>query len=636
MRESSLLYNMKCHFPILKTYLNDMEEKNKKNGNKKMINFQSKSFPALCSEAFKIDDIICQICNSGDNDDKNLIVYCSLCNISVHQNCYILPEIPEGDFICDLCIQFGPRGKFLRCVFCSCRGGAMRPTYVPCSSCMFDRKNENFSLFIKSKEPEKEQFWPEKYPAFVEQLQASKSKGSANGSTVGEVSNALSFNKQVINFIPSEKDKKDKKSSSKNKKKIEQKKLKHMVGKQPVDVKELPQITEFVYDFYKETFVFSEEQLQEEPIPEFYWVHMACLYWQPGITIKHMGNEFDVKNFGSVDRSKFLLKCKLCDQVNGACINCSHEECNVSFHVECARRAKLHLVVKPNGAHVGFCVDHTPLLFKNIVLVSEKRQREEILKMIRILRRFLKAKKIALKEREAEFKEEDEVDYSITHEEPKSRNLRKTEKREPKVKIDPSEFLRFIDFACRRVLSNIKHALKDEYDYFDRIMIKRSEKGWELKEVVFQKKSFLENRIFKTNPVFAAVAKKMDTSASYVYNTYQMGFTAIQNFIQQNGVVKMVPPIEQEKIIQAEKETSEQKTEETDDKVHCLCRRPWKGELMISCERCEAWFHPECINVKQIPESDLVNFYVLCTKCRQEYEKDFGEIGLVNPEIYLL
>ena len=34
------------------------------------------------------DDVLCKICNDGDYQEDNLIVYCSQCQITVHQNCY--------------------------------------------------------------------------------------------------------------------------------------------------------------------------------------------------------------------------------------------------------------------------------------------------------------------------------------------------------------------------------------------------------------------------------------------------------------------------------------------------------------------------------------------------------------------
>ena len=51
----------------------------------------------------KNEDQVCQVCNDGDYTDTNLIVYCSRCGICFHQNCYGITDIPEGNWVCELC-----------------------------------------------------------------------------------------------------------------------------------------------------------------------------------------------------------------------------------------------------------------------------------------------------------------------------------------------------------------------------------------------------------------------------------------------------------------------------------------------------------------------------------------------------
>ena len=67
------------------------------------------------NEQKKTDDFVCLVCNDGDYGDDNLIVFCSRCNICVHQKCYGFSKVPEGDWYCDSCIHFGPYGKYVRC-----------------------------------------------------------------------------------------------------------------------------------------------------------------------------------------------------------------------------------------------------------------------------------------------------------------------------------------------------------------------------------------------------------------------------------------------------------------------------------------------------------------------------------------
>ncbi|KAM3137292.1 hypothetical protein pb186bvf_010662 [Paramecium bursaria] len=75
-----------------------------------------------------VDDALCQVCNDGDYQEDNLIVFCAKCNISVHQKCYLIDEIPMDDWICDVCLNFGWNGQYLRCALCPRLGGAMKQT----------------------------------------------------------------------------------------------------------------------------------------------------------------------------------------------------------------------------------------------------------------------------------------------------------------------------------------------------------------------------------------------------------------------------------------------------------------------------------------------------------------------------
>jgi hypothetical protein len=45
----------------------------------------------------------CCICLYSDFEDLSPIVFCDSCNVALHQECYGLKEIPEGNFYCDLC-----------------------------------------------------------------------------------------------------------------------------------------------------------------------------------------------------------------------------------------------------------------------------------------------------------------------------------------------------------------------------------------------------------------------------------------------------------------------------------------------------------------------------------------------------
>ena len=146
---NNLLANIQYPDSISDTYFDSMEEKrsstlkielHKKRSNKEDVELDKKHIPSpmelinkyiddYATHIKHVDDVVCQVCNNGDCEDDNTIVFCSECNTAVHQNCYGIPEIPSDDWICDVCKTFGlNQRKLLKCFLCSIRGGAMKQT----------------------------------------------------------------------------------------------------------------------------------------------------------------------------------------------------------------------------------------------------------------------------------------------------------------------------------------------------------------------------------------------------------------------------------------------------------------------------------------------------------------------------
>ena len=606
--------------------------------------------PAV-SEPQKMDDVVCQICNSGEVEDKNQIVYCSLCNITVHQNCYALTSIPQSDFICDLCRAYGPKGKLVRCPFCPCRGGALRPTRCPSTTSSFDRKNPGFAAFLRSGAPDPADFWPLGYAKFLQDLKGGET--CAQGLTPAY----LARFSVVKEAPPSPKHVKIAKPSKKRSRNYRRRQPTNPSSRQhlndstpqplntstpqPLNASPAgeecepiePPVEDPVYDFYRESFVFTPEELREEPIPSQIWAHMSCMYWLPWIQVRPSTRGFEARNVLSVPRERFGGQCELCGSVGGATVECSHDGCSISLHPECGRRARVHLFLAPGGAHIAFCAAHTPLLSRNAICTAERREKAEILDFTRKIRRFLKARGVVLRPPRAVLSEEDEIVEFATPAEPPCQARKSVREIHA---FDPTPLLKFVEFLPRRVLSKIKIALQSEKDFFDRVNLLRKGEEFRVASFVPAKKNFLEAKLSRNSSAIALAAENLAMPLSFVFTQYSRAFATIKAL---RSAELPEPPLAAPVALPCQEEPlppSQDEGGETDSEVHCLCRRPWAGELMLECDRCEGWFHPLCIGVRPLPEAEIQNYYVLCPPCRTQFALDYkGCESLVNPEIYI-
>eukprot|EP00742_Colponemidia_sp_Colp-10_P006665 GILJ01007145.1.p1 GENE.GILJ01007145.1~~GILJ01007145.1.p1 ORF type:complete len:456 (+),score=41.96 GILJ01007145.1:45-1370(+) len=79
-----------------------------------------------------IDSEICCVCLSAESykDQNNEIVFCSGCNIPVHQKCYFIATIPEDDWFCQRCAlrNTAPMEQSKACDLCPSSVGAFFAT----------------------------------------------------------------------------------------------------------------------------------------------------------------------------------------------------------------------------------------------------------------------------------------------------------------------------------------------------------------------------------------------------------------------------------------------------------------------------------------------------------------------------
>ena len=95
----------------------------------RVIFYKNQISPLILKEEFSTeisDDTCCDICGYPDASNANAIIFCDRCDVAVHQECYGVPSIPEGRWLCTRCGLIP--NSIVSCALCPHYEGAIKPT----------------------------------------------------------------------------------------------------------------------------------------------------------------------------------------------------------------------------------------------------------------------------------------------------------------------------------------------------------------------------------------------------------------------------------------------------------------------------------------------------------------------------
>ncbi len=274
----------------------------------------------------------CGVCGDGDSYENNPILFCDRCNLAVHQHCYNVTRVPEGDWLCWPCKEYEDQQRALG---------------VPAAQIRMPRwqtaHDDGYKVLDGGSRSVSCALCPIKHGTF---------RKATNGEWVHQVCGFVCVFGCVLGFcvrVPL----------------TSVCVLGRGVGSDCYmeQVKEEPQSDSTVYTHSHIPNALphpSTHPSTPPPPPIHTHIHkQACALWNPSLQVQAVDAAMSVSG---VEAAKTNARCGLCGQDSGAVIKCSFGHCMTQFHVLCGRNHGNYLSIREQGGkkvYRAYCSLHS-------------------------------------------------------------------------------------------------------------------------------------------------------------------------------------------------------------------------------------------------------------------------------------
>jgi hypothetical protein len=323
-------------------------------GSLESLNASGALIDPLCT-IVAMEDALCCVCTGGESEPPNEIMFCERCEVAVHQDCYGVGEIPDGDWLCWPCQIVEDREREMNAprtrpprYMREAGDGLMYDPRVKCELCPVMRGAMRAMVPAKLSSPLSEMIKCGSIPN-------SSSRPGTTSSTPGakvEVKMEIVDAKDVTMTDAEQPETEKQEDTPSNKIKEE---MASPATQKPSamkdDVKALVNQTPTL-----------ESPANMRP-HKLKWAHVVCAKWMPGISCDLFSNEPEaIRGEESIPSRLLQATCAVCSRKDGAKVQCSKEGCRMYFHPLCARRANYYVEYGPQteGTPVGhYCKNHS-------------------------------------------------------------------------------------------------------------------------------------------------------------------------------------------------------------------------------------------------------------------------------------